>query len=451
MSRIEHITTSLTFIPNSYENSGSSSTNFTFTNTNYPITYAYTNADSSSSANAYLPRTANVVSALFLNFNVSSLSDVPSYATISSIAARSKHRVNSTTYVAALSIQLYNGTTAKGSATTSRTTDVTTYNLTTGTWTRSELDNIRLYVKATRANNNRNNAYVYLYGADVTVDLEYDLTYYAISTSSSVQGVGISAQDSETTSGGTNIITVTGVSNLSDIKLMDNGTDVTSSLVRSGSNYTYTLNNVDADHTITVESGIPTYSVNASSTYTGATIVANPTTVQEGSNCVLTLTTQYITKVKVEDNGNDITSQFTTGSNNTYTYTLTNVTTAHTVIVSELTKTLYMNVENVMKTVNSIQKKVDGGWTTIPMIDFWRKVNGNYANDTTVSGKTSLVYGGVLETIVYDEIGTVNKSTSDLTITINDNALQSGTYKMFYEDINRSIIDRIDEITEFTI
>lgn len=259
MSRIEHVTTSLTFIPNSYENSGSSSTNFTFTNTNNPITNAYTNADSLSSANAYLPKTASVVSALFLNFNVSSLSDVPSYATISSITARSKHRVNSTNYIAALSVQLYNGTTAKGSATTGRTTGITTYNLTTGTWTRSELDNIRLYVKATRSNNNRNNAYVYLFGADVTVDLEYDLTYYAISTSSLVQGVGISAQDSETTSGGTNVITVTGVSDLSSIKLMDNNVDVTSSLVMSGSNYTYTLNNVNSDHSITIEeSAIPT-------------------------------------------------------------------------------------------------------------------------------------------------------------------------------------------------
>lgn len=49
-----------------------------------------------------------------------------------------------------------------------------------------------------------------------------------------------------------------------------------------------------------------------------------------------------------------------------------------------------------MKTVNSIQKKDNGEWTTISMVDFYRKVNGTYANDTTVSGKTSLVYGGIL-------------------------------------------------------
>lgn len=115
-----------------------------------------------------------------------------------------------------------------------------------------DLKNVKCYVHYLRNNRTDNyQHYIYMYGADVTVDWEE--TLYAISISSSAQGVGISAQDSETTSGGTNVITVTGVSDLSDIKLIDNGTDVTSSLVKSGSNYTYTLNNVDADHTIVVK------------------------------------------------------------------------------------------------------------------------------------------------------------------------------------------------------
>ena len=115
-----------------------------------------------------------------------------------------------------------------------------------------DLKNVKCYVHYLRSKNtDGGQRYIYMYGADVTVDWEE--TLYAISISSSVQGVGISAQDSETTGGGTNVITVTGVSDLSIIKLMDNNVDVTSSLVVSGSNYTYTLNNVDADHTIVVE------------------------------------------------------------------------------------------------------------------------------------------------------------------------------------------------------
>ena len=118
--------------------------------------------------------------------------------------------------------------------------------------TPQELKNVKCYVHYLRNNRTDNyQRYINMYGADVTVDWEE--TLYAISISSSVQGVGISAQDSETTGGGTNVITVTGVSDLSSIKLMDNNVDVTSSLVVSGSNYTYTLNNVDADHTIVVE------------------------------------------------------------------------------------------------------------------------------------------------------------------------------------------------------
>ena len=115
-----------------------------------------------------------------------------------------------------------------------------------------DLKNVKCYVRYSRSNySDSSQRYINMYGADVTVDWEE--TLYAISISSSVQGVGISAQDSETTSGGTNVITVTGVSDLSSIKLMDNGTDATSSLVKSDSNYVYTLNNVDADHTIVVE------------------------------------------------------------------------------------------------------------------------------------------------------------------------------------------------------
>jgi hypothetical protein len=91
-----------------------------------------------------------------------------------------------------------------------------------------------------------------MYGADVTVDWEE--TLYAISTSSTASGVTISAQEAETTGGGSNTITLSGVSSLANIIVKDNGTDVTSSLTGSGTTYTYTLTNVSADHTITLES-----------------------------------------------------------------------------------------------------------------------------------------------------------------------------------------------------
>ena len=122
-----------------------------------------------------------------------------------------------------------------------------------GTWSRDELDDARVRFYAVR-NTGSTGSSIYLrpYGADLTVNYSWDETIYSVSVSSNVQGVGISATSGETTSGGTNVITITGVSSLSSIQLMDNGSDVTSSLVAAGSNYTYTLSNVSADHTIIV-------------------------------------------------------------------------------------------------------------------------------------------------------------------------------------------------------
>lgn len=50
-----------------------------------------------------------------------------------------------------------------------------------------------------------------------------------------------------------------------------------------------------------------------------------------------------------------------------------------------------------------------------------------------------------------DNIGTINKSSSILTIEIDDNALPEGTYSMVYEDSTGTPLQGIDKITEFTI
>ena len=257
MSRIvTHNESTSQLIPSGYTSGGT----YTFTWRN--PTNAYYNADHSNGTYARLTlasnRTNQRVSVAYLEFDKTPLNSIPDGANIVSVESNIKYYVSSTSYITAFSTQLYTNTTAKGNALTNRPTSATKYALTTGNWTVSELQNIRLYISATH-NLSTSNAYIYLNGADITVNYSWDETIYAITTSSSVQGVVISAQDAEVTSGGTDVITVTGVSDLSDIKLMDNGTDVTSSLVRSGSNYTYTLNNVDADHSITIEaSAIPT-------------------------------------------------------------------------------------------------------------------------------------------------------------------------------------------------
>ena len=88
---------------------------------------------------------------------------IPAEATIDSVACMAKGSCNSYTKG---SMQLYSGTVAKGSATSTKTSaDV--YNLSCGTWTRAELDNIRLLTKITNTNSGR--SIFYFYGADLTV------------------------------------------------------------------------------------------------------------------------------------------------------------------------------------------------------------------------------------------------------------------------------------------
>ena len=92
---------------------------------------------------------------------------IPAEATIDSVACMAKGSCNGSTKG---SMQLYSGTVAKGRATSTKTS-AAVYNLSCGTWTRAELDNIRLLTKIT--NTNSGSSIFYFYGADLTVTYTY--------------------------------------------------------------------------------------------------------------------------------------------------------------------------------------------------------------------------------------------------------------------------------------
>ena len=97
-------------------------------------------SDGSSTSNAYSSgnNTTGVVEYSF------DLSDVPAGATISSVSCQVKaHEENASR--SSFTLQLYSGSTAKGSATTVNGTSNTIYTLTTGDWTREEIDNLLLH------------------------------------------------------------------------------------------------------------------------------------------------------------------------------------------------------------------------------------------------------------------------------------------------------------------
>lgn len=154
------------------------------TNSNFSITdidNAYDGYDSATSATLSL--SGGRTGTLYLNFNTAS---IPSGATINSVSCKvtTQFSRNNSSSGFTSSMQMYSGTTAKGSATqwVSSATDVsqTTYTLTVGSWTSSELANARLYLTATN-NASSTVRYIYVYGATLTVEYVFNGYVYTIS------------------------------------------------------------------------------------------------------------------------------------------------------------------------------------------------------------------------------------------------------------------------------
>ena len=214
-------------------------TGFTLSN----IANAYT--DASSTTSATLTLAGRTTGNLYLDLETL---NIPSGATIESVSCQATlqfSRNGSSSSVTA-SCQMYSGSTAKGSATTivSSATDVakTTYTLNVGTWTASEIANARFYITEYNGASSTQRI-MYVYGVSFTV------TY-------SIDGVI----------------------------------------------YTYTINNVQGNHTIVVTAGAVTtalYFKSGSTTWTKATKVwvktgASTWTQQSNLSSVFNSTTNYI-------------------------------------------------------------------------------------------------------------------------------------------------------------
>ena len=152
----------LTAIPSNY----TSMSNLT-ANSTYPITRAYT--DSASTTYTQLNVSKNKTGTVY--FTGFDFSSIPSGATITSVVIKVRAMVSSTSYITAATVQASKGTTLVGSSTNYRTTTNTLYTLTSGSWSRADLDNLRIYFSATKSNTN-STAYMRIYGMDVTVTYE---------------------------------------------------------------------------------------------------------------------------------------------------------------------------------------------------------------------------------------------------------------------------------------
>ena len=155
-----------TFYPGAYD-SGASSVQ-SVTNATNPVGKGSTNT---TYATINLVTGSRATTTIYWPFD---LSAIPSGAEIDSVSCKVKASVSSTSGVGSASVQLYSGSTSKGSSTSILSTSTSAKTLSVGTWTRSELQNCRLCLKAQRVTSSTSTTRSLLfYGADLTVTYTY--------------------------------------------------------------------------------------------------------------------------------------------------------------------------------------------------------------------------------------------------------------------------------------
>ena len=328
----------------------------------YPASNGLTNSASTTICAVSAVTGSNAVSEIVYGFDCSS---IPQNAVIDSVVCYAKASA-STNYFTTRTLQLYAGSTAKGTAVAISNSGGTT--VSASSWARAELNDIRLVIHIERGTSYTTTSYAFrFYGADLVINY-------------SVPSV-------------------------------------------------YTLSNVNADHAITVEEA-PKYEITAQSKYAGVSVSPATQYVYSGQSGTVSLSGN-LSKITLKDNGNDVTSAITNSA-----YTITNVSTSHAVVVHGNVD--YMKIDGTFQEVRKYYIKVNDAWVQTTKNVFLQHT----ATDI-------FVYGGHQSGTT--TIGEVETVSSTINITIDDDALDAGTYTMVYEDENRTPLANVDKITEFTV
>lgn len=228
MSRPVNINETVTFISNELVSAHSS---YSSISGSYPITNAYTN--SSSSTYAYITCNTGSGASTYVSLKFPILG-IPSNATIESVVCKVKVRVSSTSYLSTAVVQLYNGNTAMGSSMSARTNTATVYTISNpGNWTASTLNNIEIRYTGTRGTSNTTKAaYLYFYGADLTITYSVSGTEYEIISTLATDAIDSIDPAGQTYVMGGNAYKLSiYTDSIDSIAVEDNGNDVTNQLV----------------------------------------------------------------------------------------------------------------------------------------------------------------------------------------------------------------------------
>lgn len=230
---------------------------------------------------------------------------IPQNATINSVVVYGKYRVYRSGYPA--SAATYSNTTQKSTLFTLSSQNDSSFVVSGGSWTSSEVSSLglRLY----HPHGNRNARYLRFYGADAVINYTLTTTEYSITlVNTSSEATTNPDEEQYVIQGNSQVIKIF-TEYYSDLTITDNNVNVKNSLVNQGNYYTYTISNISADHVISIgETPGTYYTINASSTYTSATVSPSTQQVKQGRNATVNIDVNTLREIIVKDNGVNVTS-----------------------------------------------------------------------------------------------------------------------------------------------
>lgn len=181
-------------------------------------------------AGFHLTRGSQAESYVYYGFDCSSIPDNAAITSVS-LSERASMSTQNTNQVATATLQLYAGTTAKGSATSFLNTTAQYFTVNGGSsWTVAEIKTCRLKAYCKRGSRNQNSQYTMrLFGGTLTVNYTISGMAYTVTISTDVDGDSVSPATQELFEGETAKVKIN-TSDTTNKTLTDNNSNVTSSL-----------------------------------------------------------------------------------------------------------------------------------------------------------------------------------------------------------------------------